>query len=60
MNGHQIRSYLKGQYPYGNAWARKVDKLSDEQVIAIALYLRIVAKREEASIEVSPDQLTLF
>ena len=38
----EMRRFLKGQYPY-ESWSRKVDRMSDKQVMAI--YFRMIEER---------------
>ena len=42
MSVEQMRAYLKEQY--GDSWAKKVDKMSDKQVLAI--YYRMLNSKK--------------
>ena len=35
MNVPQMREWLKSSYGYGKSWCYKVDKMPDDQVVAV-------------------------
>jgi len=44
MNIQQLREKLKSVYPGSDGWPHKVNKMSDRQVIAIMMRLKLKGK----------------
>ncbi len=60
MNSAFIRGVVKGLYP-GEIWKNRVDRMKDDQVIAIWLhYLRHGVKPPEPKTDEPESQLRLF
>jgi hypothetical protein len=53
VNENSMRNFLKERYPHSTTWARRVDRMSYEQVVAI--YLRMQGEEEPVRVVTRAD-----
>lgn len=58
-NIHQKRAFVASLYQSPN-WKKRVERMADEQVVAIYLRAKSEAQKPEPKKESEPDDLTLF